>query len=151
MTTFLMSSTQQVVSVDCRISSDNATVVLPPISNVRATPKFIKKIGADTSVFTVLIQPASGDKLEGVVNGTMTLVNPGDSVQLIPGVNGWQLWESYGPVGSGAGISVNPPGDVTIISVDVIDATPDANGNAQKLWSVNFTPPSPIGSFVGGT
>src|SRR5580658_10387463 len=51
--------------------------------------------------------------------------------------------------GTTGGGGTPPSSVIAITSVDIIDTTPDASGNPQKLVTVNFTPPSPLGTFAG--
>lgn len=54
-----------------------------------------------------------------------------------------------GSGGSLGSTGPSPSSPIAITSVDVVDTTPDQSGNPRKLVSVNFTPPSPVGTFAG--
>lgn len=55
-----------------------------------------------------------------------------------------------GGTGSGVGtVAIAPPGQPTISRVDVIDITPDADGNQRKKIALLYAPPDPLGTFTG--
>ena len=57
-----------------------------------------------------------------------------------------------GGVGSSGGASTppTPPGNPILLSASAVDTTPDASGTAQKLVTVTYQPPSPLGTYTGG-
>ena len=54
-------------------------------------------------------------------------------------------------VGSSGGAAPTPttPSAPSILSVSIIDTTPDTSGNPQKQITVQYTPPTPLGTFNG--
>ena len=121
-----INSNTALVQVDVRTTSK--TVILPTAASVLGRLVTIKDKYSNAFANNVLVQPQSGDTIDGS-NGTYILSNVGAAVSLVSdGVNGWMTLNSPATPFTGSTIFLSAT-TVNVASVRLIDQATNALSN----------------------
>jgi len=121
-----INSNTALVQVDVRTTSK--TVILPTAASVLGRLVTIKDKYSNAFANNVLVQPQSGDTIDGS-NGTCILSNVGAAVSLVSdGVNGWMTLNSPATPFTGSTIFLSAT-TVNVASVRLIDQATNALSN----------------------
>jgi len=121
-----INSNTALVQVDVRTTSK--TVILPTAASVLGRLVTIKDKYSNAFANNVLVQPQSGDTIDGS-NGTYILSNVGAAVSLVSdGINGWMTLNSPATPFTGSTIFLSAT-TVNVASVRLIDQATNALSN----------------------